>query len=95
MYISPVEHDLHYRFGDALEQMVHHSIPFYVVESCPLPPRPSGAPPMEEMLNVTLEPGSQRTCIHHYCHVPNWDIHHPEPWICEPVTSPLGIQYHS
>src|ERR1700677_4505796 len=48
MYLTAVEVDLHYRCGDALEQMGRHGIPFYAIEGCALPQRPSGTPPMEE-----------------------------------------------
>src|ERR1700677_4114444 len=91
MYLTAVEVDPHYWFGNALEQMGRHGIPFYVIEGCALPQRPSGAPPMEETLNVTFAPGSQKMSVHRYCRVPNWDIRRPEPWIRGPLAFPPPI----
>src|SRR6266478_8267090 len=57
--------------------MVCHSTPVYIIESCPLPPHTSDAPSMVKTLNVTFE---HHMSVQAYYHVPNRDIHHPEPW---------------
>ncbi len=76
MYMSVL--DPKSRFRDPLEQMVCHGTPVYIIESCPLPPHTSNSLSMAKTLNVTFEP---HMSVQAYYHVPNRDIHCPEPWM--------------
>src|SRR5260370_33956319 len=78
MYMSSARIDPKCQFRDQLEHMVCHGTPVYIIKSCPLPPHTSDAASMAKMLNVAFE---HHMSIQAYYHVPNRDIHCPEPWI--------------